>query len=172
MLGDKHPGARHFTANRRTLDHPQQQQRQRRPDDDLRVGRQQAHQQGRHRHHENAQGEHLLAPQQVTEVSHDDAAQRPRQVAGGEDAEGLQLAQPFRHVRREKQLADHGGEEHENDEIVELQRAAKGRQRQGFIIATVQRAGCWGLQSMGGGHGLLVGGFLLGGGTIANWPAA
>jgi len=59
------------------------------------------------------------------------------------------------------QLADHGGKEHENDEIVELQRAAKGRQPQGFIIATVQRAGCRGLQGMGGRHGLLVGGFLL-----------
>ncbi len=62
-------------------------------------------------------------------MRHDNAAQRPRQVAGGEDAEGLHQPQPLGHVGREEQLADHCGEEHENDEVVELQRAAQGRQR-------------------------------------------
>ena len=129
VFGNEDPGARHFTANRRALDHPHQQQQDRRPHADLRISRQQAHDQGRHRHHENAQGEHLLATQQVAEVRHHDAAQRPRQVAGGEDAEGLHQAQPLGHVRREEQLAHHRGEEHEDDEVVELQRAAQGRQR-------------------------------------------
>ena len=126
VFGDEHPGARHFAAIMAALHHAQGQQRQRRPDADLRIGRQQAHEQGRHRHQEDAQGEHALALEQVAEVRQDDAAQRPRQVAGGEDAEGLQLAQPFRHVGREEQLAQHGGEEHEDDEVVELQRTAQG----------------------------------------------
>ncbi|SVJ75719.1 Uncharacterised protein [Klebsiella pneumoniae] len=138
MLGDEDPSPRHLPANRGALDHPQQEQRQGRPDADLRVGRKQAHDQGRHRHHEDAQGEHALAPEQVAEVGHDHAAQRPRQVAGGEQAEGLQLTQPFRHVRREEQLADHGGEEHEDDEVVELQRSTQGGEGQGLVVAAGQ----------------------------------
>ncbi|MNP32742.1 hypothetical protein D3C76_1259420 [compost metagenome] len=92
VLGDEHPGPRHLTANRRALDHAHQQQQDRRPQADLCISGQQAHDQGRQGHHEDAQGEHLLAPQQVAEVRHDDAAQRPRQVTGGEDAEGLHQA--------------------------------------------------------------------------------
>jgi hypothetical protein len=38
------------------------------------------------------------------------AAQRPRQVARGKNAEGLQLAQPVGHVGREEQATQHGGE--------------------------------------------------------------
>ncbi|MNS99700.1 hypothetical protein D3C72_1341090 [compost metagenome] len=62
-------------------------------------------------------------------MRHDDAAQRSRQIAGGENAEGLHQAQPLGHVGGEEQLADHSGEEDEDDEIVEFQRAAKGGQR-------------------------------------------
>src|SRR3546814_4875003 len=58
-----------LTANGRTLDHSHQQQQNRRPHADLGIGRQQAHDEGRHGHHENAQGEHFLAAQQVTERS-------------------------------------------------------------------------------------------------------
>ncbi len=140
VFGNEDPRPRHFTANRCALDHPHQQQQDRRPDADLRVSRQQAHDQRRHGHHENAQGEHLLAPQQVTEVRHDDAAQRPRQIAGGEDAERLHQAQPLWHVGREEQLADDGGEEHEDDEIVELQRPAEGGQRQSLVVIAGQRS--------------------------------
>jgi hypothetical protein len=121
-------------------------------DTDLRVGRQQAHQQGRHRHQEDAQGEHALASEQVAEVGHDDAAQRPRQVAGGEDAEGLQLAQPLRHLGGEEQLADHRGEEHEDDEVVELQRTAQGGEREGLVVTAVQWARHGRGAGMFGGH--------------------
>ncbi|MNE33197.1 hypothetical protein D3C80_1268530 [compost metagenome] len=128
MFRDEHPCARYFAADCRALDHAHQQQQDRCPHADLRISRQQAHDQGRQGHHEDAQGEHLLAPEQVTEVGHDDAAQRPRQVAGGEDAERLHQPQPLGHVGREEQLAHHRGEEHEDDEIVELQRTAQGGQ--------------------------------------------
>ena len=43
------------------------------------------------------------------------------QVAGGEDAEGLELAQPLSNVRREEELADDHGEEDEDDEVVEFE---------------------------------------------------
>jgi hypothetical protein len=77
-------------------------------------------------HQQNAQGEHLLAPDQIAKVGHDDAAQRTRQIARSKNAEGLHLTQPFRDIRREEQLADDGGEEDKDDEIIKLQRAAKG----------------------------------------------
>ena len=148
-----YPRPRHLAADRRALDDAHQQQQQRRPEADLRISRQQAHDQGRHGHHEDAQGEHLLAPQQVAEVRHDDAAQRTRQVAGGKDAEGLHHAQPLGHVDGEEQLPDHGGEKHENNEVVELQRPAQGGQRQGFIVVAGQRARRLRTACRHGGHG-------------------
>ena len=72
VFRDKHPGARYFAADGRALDDAHQQQQKRRPQADLRVGRQQAHDQGRHGHHEDAQREHLLAAEQVAKVRHDD----------------------------------------------------------------------------------------------------
>ncbi|MNQ69164.1 hypothetical protein D3C85_837450 [compost metagenome] len=140
MLGDEYPGTWHLAANRRPLDHSHQQQQDRRPQANLCIGRQQPHDQGRHGHHEDAQGEHLLAPQQIAEVRHDDAAQGPRQIARGKDAESLHQAQPFRHIDREEQLANYRGEEYEDDEIVEFQRPTQGRERQRLVVATGQRA--------------------------------
>ncbi len=138
VLGHEYPGARHFTTNGSTLDHAHQQQQDRRPQADLRVGWQQAHDQRRHGHHEDAQGEHLLAAQQVAEVRHDDAAQGAGQVAGGKDAEGLHQAQPLGHVGGKKQFADHGGKKHENNEIVELQRSTQGGKRQSLVVVAGQ----------------------------------
>ncbi len=140
VLGDEHPGARHFAADRRALQDAEQQQQHRRQDADRVVGRQQAHQQRRHRHQQHAQREHALAADQVAEVGHDDAAQRARQVAGREDAEGLQLAQPVGNVVREEQLPDRRREEHEDDEVVELERAAEGGEAQGLVVAARQGA--------------------------------
>ncbi|MNG00367.1 hypothetical protein D3C84_832980 [compost metagenome] len=71
-------------------------------------------------------------------MGHQDAAQRPRQVTGDEDAEALQQTQPFGHLRWEKQLAQGQGEEHEDDEIVDLQRPAQGCQAQGLVVAARQ----------------------------------
>ncbi len=129
MLGDKHPGARHLAADRRPLQNTHQQQQQRRDDTHRAVGRQQTNRQGRHRHQQNAEGKHFLTPYQIAKVGHDDPPQRTRQVTGGENAKGLYLAQPFRNIRGEEELADDGGEENEDDKVIKLQRAAKGGQR-------------------------------------------
>ncbi len=67
-------------------------------------------------------------------MRHDDAAQGPREIAGGEDAEGLQLLGPFGQLGREEQLPDDGREIHEDDEVVEFERAAQGRQTKGAHI--------------------------------------
>ena len=63
-------------------------------------------------------------------------------AVGGEDAEGLQQAQPVRHFRREEQLADGVGEEDEDDEIVEFERTAECGQRQGFIVLLGEGTAC------------------------------
>ena len=92
VLRNKNPCSRYFATNGRALDHPHQQQQDRRQHADLLIRRQQPHDQRRHSHHENAQGEHLFAPQQVAEVRHDDATQGPCQVTRGKNAKGLHQA--------------------------------------------------------------------------------
>ena len=72
-------------------------------------------------------------------MRHQDPAQGPRQVTGDEDAEALQQAQPLGHFRREKQLAEGQGEKHENDEVVDFQRAAEGREAQGLVVRAAER---------------------------------
>ncbi len=155
VLGDEDPGARHFAADGRALQDAQHQQQHRRGQSDRLVSRHQAHQQRGHGHQQDRQREHLLAAEQVAEVRHDDAAQRPRQVARREDAEGLQLAQPVGHRRREEQLADHRREEHEDDEVVEFERAAEGGKRKRLVILAGEgaRAGARRADNRGGTAG-------------------
>ncbi|CZU21956.1 Uncharacterised protein [Enterobacter hormaechei] len=74
-------------------------------------------------------------------MRHDNAAQRTRQIPGSENAEGLYLTQPFRNIRREKQRPHDGGEEDKDDEVVKLQRAAQGSEREGFVVLAIQRSG-------------------------------
>ncbi|MNS93251.1 hypothetical protein D3C72_1274120 [compost metagenome] len=74
-------------------------------------------------------------------MRHDNAAQRTRQIARSKYAEGLNLTQPFRDIRREEEFPHHGGKEDENDEIVKLQRAAESRERERFVVLTIQRPG-------------------------------
>ncbi|CZZ84643.1 Uncharacterised protein [Enterobacter asburiae] len=124
MLRDKHPCARHFTANRRALKDAHQQQQQRSKDAHRGIGGQQTNGQRRHGHQQNAKGKHILAPDQIAKVGHDNAAQRTRQISGGKNAEGLHLTQPFRDIRREEEFSHHGGEENKDDEVVKFQRAA------------------------------------------------
>ena len=79
-------------------------------------------------------------------MRHDDPAERPREIAGRENAERLQLAKPVGNRRGKEQLPDHRREEHEDDEVVELERAAERRERQGLVVAARERAA-------GGGNG-------------------
>jgi len=83
-------------------------------------------------------------------VRHQDAAQRPRQVTGDEDAEALQQAQPLGHFGREEQLAEGQRKEHENDEVVDFQRATQCRQAQGPVIAAAEPGRASGID---GSHG-------------------
>ena len=78
-----------------------------------------------------------------------DTAQRPHQIAGGKDAEGLDHHQPIRHLRREEQMADHGREKYENDEVVKFERTAQGRKAERFVILAIEGPGC---RRCGGGR--------------------
>lgn len=90
------------------------------------------------------------APEVVGKMGHQDAAQRSRQVASDEDAEALQQAQPLGHLRRKEQLAEGQGKEHEDDEIVDFQRAAQRRQAQGPVVAAAEPGRASGID---GSHG-------------------
>jgi hypothetical protein len=69
----------------------------------------------------------------------EDAAERPGEIADGEDAEGLKLAEPIRDFRREEQTGQDRDEKDENDEIVEFERAAESCQGQRLIFRAAQR---------------------------------
>ncbi len=140
MFRYEDPGPRRFAADRRALRDAEEQQQDRRGVADGREGRHEADQQRRHRHEEDREHEHALAADEIAEMRHDDAAERPRDIARREDAVALKELEPFGRVGREEQLADDGGEEHEDDEVVEFQRAAQRGERQGPHIAPVQRA--------------------------------
>ncbi|MNS79424.1 hypothetical protein D3C72_1130780 [compost metagenome] len=71
-------------------------------------------------------------------MRHQDAAQRPRQVTGDEDAEALQQAQPLGHFRRKEQLAQGQREKHEDDEIVDFQRSAEGGEPEGLVVRAAE----------------------------------
>ena len=124
MLCDKHPRARHFTANRRALKHAHQQQQQRRENAHRGIGGQQTNGQRGDRHQQDAEGKHLFTPDQIAKVGHDNAAQRTRQIPGSKNAEGLHLTQPLRYICREEELPHYGSEEDEDNEVVKLQRTA------------------------------------------------
>jgi hypothetical protein len=134
------PPAGDFPADGGPLQDPQQQQQQGGDDAEHGVGGQQADQQGRQGHQDDAEGEHPLEADEIAKVGHDDAPQGAGQVAGGEDAEGLELAQPLGNVGREEELADDHGEEDEDDEVVEFEGAAQRRQAQGLVILSIEGA--------------------------------
>ncbi|CRH32505.1 hypothetical protein BN1183_AH_00790 [Pantoea ananatis] len=74
----------------------------------------------------------------IAKVGHDDAAQRTRQVARCKNGERLELAEPFRNIAGEENLADHGSEKDENNEVVKFQRATQRRECQRFVILGFQ----------------------------------
>ena len=94
----------------------------------LRIGRHQAHAQCRRRHHEHRPQEHRAPAIAIAVVGKHDAAERARQVAHGKRRER-------RHQRRDRRRAgeygrgDVAGEHAEDDEVVELERAAKAGQQ-------------------------------------------
>ncbi|MNI94911.1 hypothetical protein D3C73_1530910 [compost metagenome] len=67
-------------------------------------------------------------------MSHENAAQWPRQVTGDEVAKASQQPQPLRHFGRKEQLAEGQGEKHEDDEIVDFQRPTQGSEAKGLVI--------------------------------------
>ena len=76
VLGDQQNRAAPFAADGEALHEPQRHQQCRRPDTDLPVGRQAAHQERRGADEQEAELQQLLAAVLVAEVSEDDAAER------------------------------------------------------------------------------------------------
>ncbi|MND79915.1 hypothetical protein D3C80_716730 [compost metagenome] len=127
MLRHKGPCTRNFTANSSALQHAEDDQQDRRANTKRCIGWQAGHGQCRDRHQKHRESEDALAAKLVAKMRQHDAANRAHQIAGCENTESLDQHQPVRHVRRKKQMSDNAREKYEDDKIIKLQRAAKGR---------------------------------------------
>ena len=119
-------GAAVFGAGAEALQQPQQQQQDRCPDADRRIGRQQADQEGAAADQQQGRHQHRLAAHPVAEMAEEQAAERARQEADGEGGEGRQRADGGI-VFREEQLAEHQRRRGAVDEeVVPLERRTDG----------------------------------------------
>ena len=88
------------------------------------VRRHEPHARGCQRHDENRPEEHLAAPVAIAKVAEDDAADRAGEIAGRERGKrGHQRNE--RRAAGKKRVGNVAREDAENDEVVELQRAAE-----------------------------------------------
>jgi hypothetical protein len=126
VLAHEHRTADQLTAQGKPLKDPECQQTGRRQPADHRVGRQAAHQKGRHRHCQNSENEKFFAPDAVGEMRDDHARDRPHEIADGEDAERLHLIFPDRGVRRKQRRAKRDGDKDIDLEIEKFQNRAHG----------------------------------------------
>jgi hypothetical protein len=124
VLHDHGAGATQFTGHREPLDDAQEQQQDRGPDPNLRVGREQPDGEGREPHHQHAQDQDVLAAVPVPPVTQDRRPDRPGKVADGVRDQG-------RHERDGRvALREEDGGEHQrrglgvDREVVVLQDAA------------------------------------------------
>ncbi len=127
VLGDHQQRAAVLPADGDALDAAQHDQQDRREDAGRGVGGEHADQRGRRTHHHHRDDEQLLAPQPVSEVSEQDAADRPEQEPDAERGERGQRAER-RVDLREEHLVEHQRRGGAVDvEVEPLERA--GRQR-------------------------------------------
>ncbi|MCY1512010.1 hypothetical protein D9M68_464550 [compost metagenome] len=169
-----------FATGGKALQHAQGHQHHRRPDADLRVGRQHADQGGGHAHQDQRGRQHPLAAVAVAQVAADDGAQRPEQEghAHGRERQDQRQLGVFLGEGREEQGTQHQPGGLDVDEVV-VPFDGRADQRGGQHLAVVgadQRAGRGPAGGCDGGavggdfclHGCLLGGmrrfsFLLGG---------
>ena len=102
------------------LHQPEQDQQDRRPDADRRVGRQQADQEGRATHHHQRDDQHLLAADLVAEVPEDHPTDRPGGEADGIRGEREQRADERVEVGEEQLVEDQRGGRAVEEEVVPL----------------------------------------------------
>ena len=123
-LDDIGERAGQLAAETEALHQPQRHHQRAGRDAPLRVRRHESHAERRARHHEHRPQEHPAPAVAIAVVAEDDAADRPREVAGRKCRER-------RHQRYERRAAGKDGvgdvarEDAEDDEVVELERAAE-----------------------------------------------
>ncbi|MNI03525.1 hypothetical protein D3C73_564280 [compost metagenome] len=142
MFGHEGPCTWNLAADGCTLQDAHQHEKDGGEDADRRIGRHDSHAERRQRHQEDRKGKDLFAAEHVAEMGEHDAAERANEITGCENTEGLDQYQPFRHVRRKEQFADHRREKDEDDEIIEFQGAAEGREAEGSEILRGKTARC------------------------------
>ena len=105
-LRDQQDRAAPFAAETHGLEQPQHDEEDWRPDADLLIGRQQAHQERAKTHQHHRKHEHRFAPDAVAEMTEDDAAQRARNIAQRVDAQCRKRADRWIRGREEKRPKD------------------------------------------------------------------
>ena len=112
-----------FAAARETLNQPGDDQQDRRSDADLRIRRRQRHDAGSERHQQQRERQRGTASDAIRVWADDGRAERPGDKP---NAEGGQRAKQPADLRfgREEGVADHHGEEGEDQEVVELEPVA------------------------------------------------
>ena len=128
VLGDVDRRPAPLAPQRQPLGEAQAQENDRSDDPHLGVGRHQADGEGRHPHQAHGDQEGALAAQTVTDAAEDQRAEGPEGEAGGEGAEGEDVARRLVQTGEEG-LGDDPGQGHEQEEVVPLERRARGRGR-------------------------------------------
>jgi hypothetical protein len=123
VLDQEYDRAGVFTADRKSLHHAQERQRDRRQQAKRRISRQKPDQEGRDRHCGDRESERRAPPETVADVANHHAADGPHQIAEREHAEGRkQLG--HRVLVREEVMADRGGEIAVDRKIVPFEHVA------------------------------------------------
>ena len=138
MFTNEDPGARDLATDSDSLQNPQEQQQNGRPDAQFGIGRQQPNSQGGQRHEKNAESEHLFATAQISRMSHYYATQRSREITGSKYAESLELPKPIRDFGREKEHTNCVREENEDNEVIKLQETSQSGKTECPIISCSQ----------------------------------
>ncbi len=124
VLGDVSRRAAVLATEREALGEAQRHQQDRRPDADLRIGRQHADQRRRQAHDDDRDEEGVLAADQVADAPEQERAQRAHGEAG---AEGREAREERRRVvaRREEERREEHGEGAVQVEVVPLEDGAE-----------------------------------------------
>ena len=122
VLEDHRTRAGNFARDSKSLDEAQRHQQDRRPDADLLIGRQETDRGGREAHEDEAYKQHVAPPVGIAEMTENEGADRPRDVADavgrerGDDGDG-------RIAGREEDLRkDQRGGGGVNEEVIVFER--------------------------------------------------
>src|SRR3954452_22754643 len=127
MLDRHQDSAAPFAAYRNPLADSENDEQHGRPDADLRVGGEQADQNSRYAHQKQAEEEHALSADPVSEMSENEPAQRSRKEANGKCRERGQRAADRINAGEEQLAEDERGGGPKDEKVVPFDRGSDHR---------------------------------------------